>query len=166
MALLQRTVGGVAESKSVKDSFVALSKAERSVVDPFLRELLGDTLPALGTLGGNLISFAPHEAAFPLPPFGVVAAGVTLGELRKGRIVPHHHLFSAYGKRFVSRMLLDVDDPRVFRYLAGEEIEAERSADSISALLLRLGNGTVSLGGGKAVGGRLKNYYPKGLRVH
>ena len=166
LALLQRSDADRSASASVKDAFVPLGRSERTVAESFLRELLGETLPSLGMLGGNLISFAAHDAGFRLPPFGVVAAGVTLGELRKGRIVPHHHLFSAYGKYFASRILLAADDPRVSRYLAGEEIETDNASSAISALLLYIGGEAIPLGGGKAVGGRFKNYYPKGLRVH
>lgn len=167
LALLQRVDGEARISKGVKDSFVALAKSDRTVAESFLREVTGNTpLSSLGMLGGNLILFGAHDASFPLPPFGVVSAGVMLGELRKGRIVPHHHFFSAYGKSFASRLLLDADDPRVSRYLAGEEIEVSGALDSMTAVLLRIGNDAVLLGGGKAVGNRLKNYYPKGLRVH
>lgn len=166
LALLKKDDGEVCASRGVKDAFVPLGKSDGAVTEAFLREILGGTLPGLGMLGGNLISFAAHDKDLPLPPFGVVAAGVTLGELRKGRIVPHHHLFSAYGKAFASQMLLDAEDPRVLQYLAGEEIEADRGANAITAVLLRMGEEAISLGGGKAVGGRLKNYYPKGLRVH
>ena len=45
------------------------------------------------------------------------------------------------------------------KYLKGYEIEAN-NPNGICALTY-LG---VSLGGGKAVNGRIKNYYPKGLR--
>ena len=166
LALLQRTHADINGRSNVKDSFVSIGKSERTIVEPFLREVIGRSLPSIGVLGGNLISFAAHDAGFPLPPFGVVVAGVTLGELRKGRVVPHHQFFSTYGKLFGSRLILDVDDPRVARYLAGEEIEAEGVETALlTAVLLKLGTDLVPLGGGKAVGGRLKNYYPKGLRV-
>ena len=72
----------------------------------------------------------------------------------------------AYGKCFASRILLAADDPRVSRYLAGEEIETDNASSAIAALLLCIGGEAIPLGGGKAVGGRFKNYYPKGLRVH
>ena len=45
-------------------------------------------------------------------------------------------------------------------YLRGEEIACEESEDGYVAVLY---HGKV-LGGGKAVKGRLKNYYPKGSR--
>ena len=48
-------------------------------------------MDGLGVCGGNLTVFPARVTLdFPLPPVGVIAAGVTLGEVRKGRIVPHH----------------------------------------------------------------------------
>ena len=99
----------------------------------------------------------------PVPPAGVVTAGVMLGELRRGRIVPHHQLFMAYGTEFPARLVLKPDDPRVARYLAGEEIESD--AAGYTAVLLDCAGALLTLGGGKSSGGRLKNYYPKGLRA-
>jgi NOL1/NOP2/fmu family ribosome biogenesis protein len=53
----------------------------------------------------------------------------------------------------------------VAKYLAGEEIACSDSLRGFVAVCLRIGEHAVTLGGGKASGGRLKNYYPKGLRV-
>ena len=61
-------------------------------------------------------------------------------------------------------VMLQNGDPRVAAYLRGEEIAApELAGKSGFAALLYEG---APLGGGKAVDGRLKNHYPKGLRTH
>jgi len=50
---------------------------------------------------------------------------------------------------------------RIKSYLRGEEIDAKTAdGDGWCAVLYE----GVSLGGGKASGGRIKNHYPKGLR--
>ncbi len=166
VALLRCDGDGANEKNTVKDAFTPLGKRETAVVQDFLKETLGKTLSGLCLCGGNVCSFAPHETLqFPLPPFGLVAAGVTLGELRKDRIVPHHHFFMAYGTQMHSSCAFDATDDQVARYLAGEEIEVSSDCKGYTAVLLRIGNETLSLGGGKAVQGRLKNYYPKGLRI-
>ena len=84
--------------------------------------------------------------------------------MRKGRLVPHHHFFSAYGAALRSRVILSPESEETKKYLLGEEIGVQ-DAKGYTAVLLRVGEEVVSLGGGKAVDGRLKNYYPKGLRV-
>ena len=166
VALLQRDGDETDAKKTVRDAFLPLDKRETLVVQDFLKETLGRSLSGLCLCGGNVASFPPHETLqFPLPPFGLVAAGVVLGEIRKERLVPHHHFFMAYGVQMRSTCVFDPTADDVTRYLAGEEIDLLTDCKGYTAVLLRLGEETVSLGGGKAVQGRLKNYYPKGLRV-
>ena len=119
-------------------------------------------LKGLCLCGGNICRF---DFDLPMPSFGVVAAGATVGEARKGRLVPHHHFFMAYGDRLAARCLLSPDDVAVTQYLGGEELSVENAGAGYAAVLLKLGDSTVTLGGGKLSGGRLKNYYPKGLRI-
>lgn len=94
-----------------------------------------------------------------LSNLNVLNAGVELGEVVRNRFIPYHHFFKAFGKYFKNRLVLHLEDPRVTSYLHGEEIQAD----------LPNGYGVIELdglylGGFKAVDGRLKNYYPKGLR--
>ena len=98
------------------------------------------------------------------PSKGVFAPGVCIGTLQKGRIEPHHQLFSALGTSFHRQIRLAPEDPRTAAYLRGEEIP-------LTASEMAGGNGYAAvlyanapLGGGKIVGDRLKNHYPKGLR--
>ena len=164
MALL-RLDGDALRKGAIKEHEATPSKSDCETATAFMKETIGESIDGLGVCGGNLTLFPVREhLQFRLPPTGLISAGVTLGEVRKGRIVPHHHFFMAYGSRFVSRLVLEIDDARVARYLAGEEIDSD-SENGYTSVILRLGEGSVSLGGGKTTGGRLKNYYPKGLRV-
>lgn len=94
-----------------------------------------------------------------LSNLNVLNAGVELGEVIHHRFIPYHHFFKAFGKYFKNKLNVSLDDPRVAQYLHGEEITAELP-NGYGAILLD----GLSLGGFKAVDGRLKNYYPKGLR--
>ena len=166
VALLQRDGDDRVKGTTLKDAFVPLGKSDLALAQAFMRETVGCILPELGACGGNATAFPIREQLyFPLAPFGVVSAGVTLGELRKGRLIPHHHYFMAYGNDFAVQCVLDPNDEKTVRYLAGEEIATDFEAAGYTAVLLRLGDETLTLGGGKSVGGRLKNYYPKGLRT-
>ena len=163
VALLRRDRDAVASGRVCADARSVPDKRDRAVAEEFLRETLGKTLDGLCVLGGNITLFS-RDYGLPLPPFGVVAAGCVIGEVRKGRLIPHHHFFMAYGRDFLSRVCLKPEDERVRRYLLGEEIGGENMR-SYTALLLSVGEELIPLGGGKASDGRLKNYYPKGLRV-
>ena len=54
----------------------------------------------------------------------VYMKGVTIGEIKKNYVLPHHQFFMAMGKQFRRKLDLSPDDPRLERYLHGEEIEA------------------------------------------
>ena len=166
VALLKRDEEDMLDDSAVKDACVPLGKAELAAVSDFLKETIGGSLSGLCLCGGNIAAFPAHESLnFPLPPFGVVSAGVTVGECRKGRIVPHHHFFMAYGGKFAAKCVLEPADDAAAHYLAGEEIAVVSTDSGFAAVLVKLGDTAVTIGGGKLSGGRLKNYYPKGLRV-
>lgn len=98
---------------------------------------------------------------FPQTNLHVLRAGVFVGSVQKGRFVPEHHLFTAFGTLCVNREPLTLADGRCVEYLSGREIAAENAADGWCCV-------TVDgwpLGGGKVSGGRVKNHYPKALRL-
>ncbi|MBE6583841.1 MAG: NOL1/NOP2/sun family putative RNA methylase [Ruminococcaceae bacterium] len=87
--------------------------------EAFLKENL-NSMPRgeLRVFGGKLW-LAP---SIELLDFGVVAPGVCVGEAIKGRFVPHHQLFSAYGMDFKRRLLISNTCARAREYLYGEEL--------------------------------------------
>ncbi len=88
------------------------------------------------------------------------ARGVRAGHAEKGRFVPEHWLFSAYGHAFARRLELSLDDPRVEAYLRGETFLCDL-ADGWASLIVA----GCPLGGIKVTAGTAKNHYPKGLRL-
>ena len=154
---------GDSSGSSFRDGFKAPDKKDKEAAEEFMKETLGRVLHGLCVVGGNLAVFA-HHSEIHLPTRGLVAAGVTLGEARKGRIIPHHHYFTAFGGEFTSKHSVASDSEEALRFIAGEEIDIPAELSGYTALLLEIGNTAITLGGGKAVGGKLKNYYPKGLR--
>ncbi|MGN0536524.1 MAG: RsmB/NOP family class I SAM-dependent RNA methyltransferase [Acutalibacteraceae bacterium] len=92
---------------------------------------------------------------------GVLRAGVQLGELKKNRIEPVHALFMQSKPENLRRVCnLSLTDERLSRFLHGEEIDCD-TADGYTAVAVE----NIIVGFGKCVNNRLKNKYPKGLRV-
>lgn len=87
----------------------------------------------------------------------VLCAGVLLGEVDKKRLEPSHQFYSAFGSDFKNKVELTKEDAE--KYIKGYEIETD-NPNGICALTY-LG---ASIGGGKVVNGKVKNYYPKNLR--
>lgn len=126
------------------------------------REFAGQYFPALAERpamvhGGGVLLPVP----FPQTSLHVLRAGVFVGSVQKGRFVPEHHLFTAFGALCANSETLELSDPRCTEYLSGREIEARTAGDGWCCV-------TVDgwpLGGGKVSGGRVKNHYPKALRL-
>lgn len=138
-----------------------LTNTERTAAEKFLAEFFGSekNLP-LCALGGDIFIFDRRD----ITDAGLLSCGVRLGSLEKdGRLVPHHHFFSAYGRDARLKLELAPDSPLVERYLHGEGFPACECgiSDNGWGVVTVLG---CAVGGFRIVGGYLKNYYPKGLR--
>jgi 16S rRNA C967 or C1407 C5-methylase (RsmB/RsmF family)/NOL1/NOP2/fmu family ribosome biogenesis protein len=110
----------------------------------------------VGVLMRLLPTALPRERGVHL-----LSAGVAAAEIRKNRLEPCHALFMAADpKACRSAADLPLGDPRLAAFLRGEEIAVPGGAGYTAVCAA----GVVT-GFGKVSGGRLKNRYPKGLRL-
>ncbi|MBO7390233.1 MAG: hypothetical protein J6U39_02195, partial [Clostridia bacterium] len=154
-ALLEKRGERIYTIKSIPPK---ISINEEKRVREFLSNNLDADIPVINKQGEDY--YAVHPLARTLP-LRYLSEGVRLGELSGGKFLPHHNLFTAYGDTFYNREELALDDPRVNEYLTGLEIDARSAKEGYVAVRV---NGH-TLGGGKSVDGRIKNHYPKGLRI-
>jgi len=154
MALLHNRNEPAPSVPAAKRTSVKLDKA----IPAFLDEVLTDYDPYHVTLyNGNPVYLTPEFT----PNKGVAfSCGVTIGELRKNYIQPHHQFFMALGHRFKRKIDLAPDDPLLEQYLHGEEISV--NCENGWAVIT---TANCTVGGVKVVSGRAKNHYPKGLRT-
>lgn len=157
IALLRRTAGGFG-GILFREERIAFPKGEEAPVRAALGELL--TLPP-SRLHPTREGYAAVPEEMPLPPRGLVRAGVLLGTLSGKIFTPHHAAAMALGRDFHRRLSLPLDDARLLAFLRGEEIAAEGAASGYTALLAA----GIPTGLLKCSGGRGKNHYPKGLRT-
>ena len=135
-----------------------LSVGESKRIRAFTEGCLSGDLGVITRQGDAYYAVSPLARTLPLR---YLSEGVRIGEFAGDKFVPHHNLFTAYGDRFRNRENLSLDDPRLAAYLHGEEIEAKQASDGYLCVTVE----GYPLGGGKSVGGRIKNRYPKGLRI-
>ena len=156
VALLKRE--GDEEYKCTKSSALKeLTKEERKKAEEFLSSTLTDfNRDFLFKFKDNIVYTNP---SIPVPDKITYSCSVTVGELKKDYIQPHHQFFTALGNKFKRKIDLSLDDVRLSKYLSGESFEY--AIENGYAVILADG---VALGGGKAVNGVIKNHYPKGLR--
>lgn len=108
------------------------------------------------------ILILPKKFNFDLRGLNVLRAGVILGEIIKNRIEPHHSAFTSAKKEACRNAVdFDVNSNEIKAFLHGEEISVSDSVKGFTAVCV---NG-MTTGFGKASNGRLKNKYPKGLRI-
>lgn len=152
MAVLHDTRESVSYAMQAKRP---TAKPDRVVMD-FLNETLAFFDPQqVSVYNGNPVyaapAFVPEKAAF--------SCGVTIGEVRKNYIQPHHQFFMALGKQFKRQIDLAPDSEELEKYLHGEEIAVD--CENGWAVVTTCG---CTVGGAKVTNGRAKNHYPKGLR--
>lgn len=106
---------------------------------------------------GNPVYFTPD---FEVPKGVAFSCGITIGEVKKNYIQPHHQFFMGLGKKFRQKIELTADDEKTLKYLHGEEIDVD--CENGWAVITVDG---CTLGGVKVSNGKAKNHYPKGLRL-
>lgn len=131
-------------------------------IDKILEEFLDETLvrydkSQVMIYNGNPVYFTTE---FDVPKGAAFCCGVTIGEIKKNYILPHHQFFMAMGKYFKRKINLSVDSEEIRKYLHGEEFETDCDNGWASVTV-----DGCALGGVKVVNGRAKNHYPKGLRI-
>ena len=131
-------------------------------VDKVVYDFLGDTLKDYDK---DRVMMHKETPVYFVPDFSVENAkvfccGVTIGEIRKNYIQPHHQFFMGMGDMFKRKINLSPDSDEIKKYLHGEEFETD--CENGWAVVTVEG---CTLGGVKVVNGRAKNHYPKGLRI-
>lgn len=153
--------GGDGQRNPIRDTLKQPDKAEAAALGAFFDEVfISGKAPTVKKLGSQLYAVPAHMAVNGV----CFSVGVCVGEIRGGRLVPHHQLFSAYGKDMKHTWDLSSEDERVMRYLHGDTVSLAPHEMTDNGFGCVLVDGC-PLGGAKCVDGVLKNHYPKGLRV-
>lgn len=138
------------------------NEAKKEKIDKTAMDFLNDTLTYYETdnvmmYNGNPVYFTPD---LTVRKGSVFACGVTIGEIRKNYIQPHHQFFMAMGKDFKRKINLTADCDEIRKYLHGEEF----NTDCPNGWAVVMVDGC-TVGGVKVSNGKAKNHYPKGLRT-
>ena len=154
-AVLKRTLPAYERKKANR---IASDK-----IDPVVFAFLDETLEHYDKSKVRMYNGSPvyFRDDFEIKKGTAFSCGVTIGEIKKNYIQPHHQFFMAMGKDFKRKIELGADSEEIRKYLHGEEIEA----DCEKGWAVVTTNGC-SVGGIKVANGKGKNHYPKGLRLN
>lgn len=138
------------------------TKSQPKKIDPVLLEFLDDTLESYNRDDIAFYGDTPvfYNGDIDIKKGAAFMCGVTIGEIKKNYVLPHHQFFSAFGAGFKRKIDLDPNGEEIIKYLHGEEIKTD--CENGWAAVTVCG---VALGGAKVSGGTAKNHYPKGLRL-
>lgn len=114
----------------------------------------------------NKFSFTKrNDSVYLLPDITVdfenlnlIHIGCMIGTIQKNLFKPHHNLFHSLGKYFKHQ--INIDETQLKKFLHGEELDLNCS-DGIYVVNYH----NVPLSGGKLKNNKLKNNYPKELRI-
>ena len=137
-------------------------KKQKVKVNPVLIDFLDDKLENYNPDDISLYGDVPvfYNGDIEIKKGNAFMCGVTIGEIKKNYILPHHQLFMAYGKDFKRKIELTVDSDDIQKYLHGEEIRTDCQSGWAVVTVC-----DVAIGGAKVSNGTAKNHYPKGLRI-
>ena len=153
MAVLHRNGSKASPVKAIPSK----EKIDKTVIEFLDSTLIDYNRNAVRMYNMNPVYFSPD---IEIPKGSAFSCGVTIGEIKKNYIQPHHQFFMAMGKYFRRQIDLSPDSAEIRKYLHGEEIDVE--CENGWAVITVKG---CTLGGVKVVGGRAKNHDPKGLRT-
>ena len=138
-----------------------IKQNKNAKIDKIIFDFLDDALTEydkdqVNLYNKNPVYFTPD---FPVKDGAAFSCGITIGEVRKNYVQPHHQFFMGLGDSFKRKINLSLEDERLKKYLHGEEISVQ--CENGWAVVMVDG---CALGGAKVVNGIAKNHYPKGLR--
>ncbi len=152
----------VLKSNSLPSSLKIKEKTEKEKEDKIVTDFLDSVLLSYKkeevTKNGDVPVLFTKD--FNIKKGLAFSKGVTIGEIRKNYIQPHHQFFMAMGKDFKRKIELKPESEEMKKFLRGEEFET--NCENGWAVVTTEG---CSVGGVKVSSGRAKNHYPKGLRL-
>lgn len=153
----------IAENCKAAGSFITKSIPEEKEGRELLELLFRHTPPSKIARFGDRLHLLP-EGLPVLEGLHILRAGCPFAEVKKSRsgqrLEPHHAVFMAQTANNCRNSIdFEPDDADLLRFLKGGEINCMQQGYTAVSV-----NGVVT-GFGKASGGRLKNRYPKGLRM-
>lgn len=158
IALLRRD--GESCQTSCSDYTPPIKDVWRQAAEALYKDCFTDAADGYFVTVGEQVRLIPRRIP-PMQGLGVLAAGIPVATVCKNRLEPHHGVFLA-SQTADCRHWIDLSptDPLMLAFLHGEEIPYDGDKGWTAVCV-----SGIPVGFGKASGGKLKNRYPKGLRL-
>ena len=152
----------VLHNKQEKEPLKRSPQKQSVKINPVLLDFLDDTLVTYNkdevkVYGDTAVFFGGDIEISRKTAF---MCGVTIGEIIKNYVLPHHQFFMGMGGDFKRKIELSPDSDEIKKYLHGEEFKTDAPNGWTAVTVCG-----ATLGGVKVVNGTAKNHYPKGIRI-
>lgn len=152
----------VLHNKQEKEPLKRSPQKQSVKINPVLLDFLDDTLVTYNkdevkVYGDTAVFFGGDIEISRKTAF---MCGVTIGEIKKNYVLPHHQFFMAMCGDFKRKIELSPDSDEIKKYLHGEEFKTDAPNGWTAVTVCG-----ATLGGVKVVNGTAKNHYPKGIRI-
>jgi NOL1/NOP2/sun family putative RNA methylase len=149
-----------------KKHFNSIERSGRAHLKPFevwqdenLTQKVGGTIFEVG----NNLFLAPKlfdsNMQTALDGLKFLSIGVKLGTIVQDRFEPNHAIFMAMEDLFKTK--IELNEEQLKKYLHGEELSSNETRKGYGVVA----SGGHAIGGVRIIQGKLKNLYPKGLRI-
>ena len=158
IALLQRNDSDI--PTAVAEYPYPVKDSQRQAAESLYADCFTDSPNGVFVTIGEQVRLLPSD----LPNcngLGVLSAGVAVATVCKNRLEPTHSIYVASkGENCKQQINLSLTDPLLTAFLHGEEIPCDTQSGWTAVCVEG-----IPVGFGKASNGKLKNRYPKGLRL-
>lgn len=144
------------ENKFYAQGFQELNKKEYQIIEQNLKNVAN--IKNLNFTKRNDIYYVLPYKTVNFQNLNLVTIGCVLGTINKNILKIDHNFYHTYGDLFTSKF--EINKEYLQKYLRGEEITYTGNNSGIVVITYL----NIPIGGGKIVGDRIKNYYPKELR--
>lgn len=141
-----------------------IGSTEQKLINEFVSNTFNlNFAPNYAKLGNNyyIINQKLQNMLGFMQKLPIISAGITIGSIEKGRFIPHNNL-TALGQYAKQKIKFSVDDPLLYNFLHGEQLDNVYGLKSGYAFIC-IGNYPIGLV--RVSGNALKNCFPKGLRI-
>lgn len=160
MIALRKKCDDIDNTKDLKNSifknYSKINNKDKDIINATLKDII-DTKDMEFVKKDNFIFTIP-TVKIDTQSLNVIYLGVFVGEIKQNALKISHEFYHTYGNRFYHQ--IELDKSQATRYIHGEELDIDKPNNIYAVNYL----GT-TIGGGKIVNGRLKNYYSKELRT-
>ena len=160
MAILEKV--GDTDNSYLSDKFSAvnfseISRKDKNTLNDFFKNIAD--ISSLQIFKKNDSFFAIPQTLIDLENLNVLNAGCLIGTINKNIFKISHNFYKVYSHLFFNH--IELDSTQATNYIKGLEIDSPH--ENCICVVTHLG---VALGGGKVTNNKIKNYYPKELRIN